>query len=82
MKVKELIEKLSELDGDREIYVWDYDYWRLREINIEADAKVRYRLKWYNESGNDIMEWDLKDYENAEDMGYEIISKEDIYIIE
>ena len=82
MKVKELIEKLKELDGGREIYMWDYDYWKLREINIKADAKVRYRLKWYNENGNDIMEWDLDDYESAEDMGYEIISKEDIYVIE
>jgi hypothetical protein len=45
MKVKELIEKLSELDGDREIYVWDYDYWGLREINIRIDAKVKYKLK-------------------------------------
>ena len=45
MKVKELIEKLNELDGDKEIYMWDYDYWNLREINIKADAEVRYRLK-------------------------------------
>jgi hypothetical protein len=45
MKVKELIEKLKELDGDREIYVWDYDYWGLREINIRIDAKVKYKLK-------------------------------------
>lgn len=82
MKVKELIGKLKELDGNKEIYMWDYDYWNLREINIKADAKVRYRLKWYNEMGNDIMEWDLSDYETAEDMGYEIISKEDIYVIE
>lgn len=82
MKVKELIEKLNELDGDKEIYMWDYDYWKLREINIKADAKVIYRLKWYNERGNDIMEWDLRDCETAEDMGYEIISKEDIYVIE
>ena len=82
MKVKELIEKLNELDGDKEIYMWDYDYWNLREINIKADAEVRYRLKWYNEMGNEIMEWDLDDYETAEDMGYEIISKEDIYVIE
>lgn len=82
MKVKELIGKLEELDGEREVYMWDYDYWRLREINIEADAKVRYRLKWYNEVGNDINEWDLSDYEHAEELGYEIISKEDIYVIE
>jgi hypothetical protein len=45
MKVKELIGKLKELDGDKEIYMWDYDYWDLRGINIKADAKVRYRLK-------------------------------------
>jgi hypothetical protein len=45
MKVKELIGKLKELDGDREIYMWDYDYWRLREINIRIDAKVKYKLK-------------------------------------
>jgi hypothetical protein len=45
MKVKELIEKLNGLDGERKIYVWDYDYWRLREINIRIDAKVKYKLK-------------------------------------
>lgn len=82
MTVKELIKKLNELEQDRKIFMWDYDYWDLREINIKADAKVRYKLKWYNEMGNGIMEWDLRDYESAEDMGYDIISKEDIYLIE
>lgn len=82
MKVKELIEKLKELEQDRDIYFWDYDYWELREIDIKADAKVKYKLKWYNEMGNDIMEWDLDDYKKAEEWGYDIISKEDIYLIE
>lgn len=45
MKVKELIEKLKELEQDRDIYFWDYDYWELRKIDIKADAKVKYKLK-------------------------------------
>jgi hypothetical protein len=32
--------------------------------------------------GNDINEGDLSDYEHAEDLGYDIISKENIYVIE
>lgn len=82
MKVKELIEKLKGLDGERRIFMWDYDYWDLRDINIREDAKVKFKLKWYNEMGNDIMEGDLSDYEHAEELGYDIISKEDIYLID
>lgn len=46
MKVKELIEKLSELDGEREICLLDYEYSEFQDIDrIEEEAKVRYKRK-------------------------------------
>ena len=46
MKVKELIEKLKELDGEREICLWDCEYSEFQDIDrIEEEAKVRYKRK-------------------------------------
>lgn len=82
MKVKELIKILNELDGEREICLWDCEYSEFQDIDrIEEEAKVRYKRKWYNEMWWDIEKWDLNDYEHADEYGYDIISKEDIYLI-
>lgn len=83
MKVKELIEKLNELDGEREIYFfWEYGFEEITEI--EEDAIVKYKLKGYNELWPDYLIGNLRDYErimSGEDND-ELISKEDIYLIE
>jgi hypothetical protein len=82
MKVKELIEKLKELDGEREIYYrWEYEIEEIDEIN--EDAIVKYKQKGYNEFWPDYLIGDLRDYErikSGEDND-ELISKEDIYRI-
>ncbi len=33
MKVKELIDALSQFDGDRDVYIWDHEYWEWRDFN-------------------------------------------------
>ena len=83
MKVKELIEKLKELDGEREIYFsWVYGFEEITEI--EEDAIIKYKLKGYDELWPDYLIGNLRDYERImrwEDND-ELISKEDIYLIE
>lgn len=83
MTVKELIEKLSELDGEREIR-FSWEYWFEEITKIEEDAIVKYKLRGYNELWPDYLIGNLRDYErimSGEDND-ELISKEDIYLIE
>lgn len=41
MKVKELIEQLEKLDGDKDIYVF-YDYYARIEPEVETDNEGNY----------------------------------------
>lgn len=81
MKVKELIGKLRELDGEREIYYWDWEYWFTEIEEVRDEAKVKYTFSGYNELWNPVLEWGLNDYNRAKKDGYRIISKNDIYCI-
>ena len=82
MLVKELIEELKKLNPDRDIMYWDCDMWLTEIKEIWEDTLVKFRQKWYNEMGHIVYDWDLDYYENAEEYGYEILSKKDIYYIE
>lgn len=82
MKVKELIEKLKELDGERRITFNDaeYGYWDIDEVIEEVE--IEYTEGGYNECGNQVFKWHLFDYDLAEERGYKILNKEDIYVLQ
>ena len=79
MTVKELIEKLNELDGDREIRYMDREDGQVEIREIKEDAVVIYNRPKYWEYTE--YEWDLRYYENADKVDANILSKRDIYVI-
>lgn len=82
MKVKELIKILNGLDGERRITFNDAEY-GYRDIDeVIEEVEIEYTESGYNECGNQVWKWNLFDYNLAEERGYKILSKEDIYVIQ
>ena len=85
MTVKELIEKLKELDGDREIYFQDSEYWYSLPIKeIEENCIFRYKIgrDWDNFKRWEIFDWEWYDKYEREKKGSDgIVEYKDTYII-
>ena len=78
MKVKELIEKLKELDGDREIYFQDSEYWYSIGISkIEENCIFKFKI-WRD--GSNFKRWEIFSWEWYDK--YEREKKESDWIVE
>lgn len=85
MTVKELIEKLKELDGNREIYFQDLESWYSMRINkIEENCLFKFKV-WYD--GRDFKRWEIfswewfHSYEREKKESDGIVEYKDTYII-
>jgi len=78
MTVKELIERLKELDWDREIYFEDSEYWGslpIKDIEETCIFKFKIGRDWTNFKRWEIFDWEWYDY-------YEREKKESDWIVE
>ena len=79
MTVKELIEKLKELNGDMEIRYMDSEYGDVKIDEIREELLITYNRPKYWDYGE--YEWDLYDYEHRDELDYNILSKREIYVL-
>ena len=85
MTVKELIEKLNKLDGDREIYFQDSEYWDSLPIK-EIEENCIFKFKVGRDGSNfkrwEIFYWEWYDrYEREKKESDGIVEYKDTYLI-
>lgn len=81
MKVKKLIEKLSKLDWDIEVYIDDSEYWPWTFRYLRKWVRAEFEWEWYTL----IYSYDLKDIVNTRmswnEKGKPIVSEKKIVIL-
>ena len=79
MTLKELIEKLKELNWDAEIRYMDTEYGNTKIDKIEKELLITFnRPKYWD---YEEYEWDLYEYEHRDELDYNILSKREIYVL-
>ena len=81
MKIKKLIEILSKLDWDMEVYIDDTEYWPWTFKYVRKGVRAEFEWEWHTL----IYSYDLKDIVNerkfCNERGKPIVSEKNIVIL-